>query len=410
MDLLVSHKKYLLAYSGGLDSHVLLHLFASLRDKYSFHLRVIHINHGVSLHAEKWAAHCDKVCRQLNIPFHTETLEQIDVTLNLEEKLRQYRYQLFKNALTENEILLTAHHQNDQAETLLLQLCRGSGLKGLAAMPRLKKFGKGFHARPLLDFTRDDLLKYATDHALSWIDDESNANLHHTRNFIRHEVMPILAKRFPSVTKTLARSADHCAEAQEFIERLTRDTLTNMEGSASGTLSVKKLIQREVNEQQYILREWIQQAGFLLPSMVKMQQMTERLLHARMDKMPHVQWGNAEIRRYRDDLYMMEKMKPHDPSQIIPWDVSKPLIIPHIGTLEPSVITEKKCRTDFKNVTVQFRQGGEMLRLEGRAHRHELKKLFQMWGVLPWLRDRVPLVYVDGVLEVVVGYWGTPET
>lgn len=396
------NKKYLLAYSGGLDSHVLLHIFAELRSSYSYHLSAIHINHSINSHAEQWTEHCAKVCAELNINFITRTLS-ISHSNNLEEQLRQHRYQLLENSLEANAVLLTAHHQNDQAETILLQLCRGAGVSGLAAMPRIKPFGLGFHARPLLDFTREDLLQYANDHQLKWIEDESNNNSQFTRNFLRHEILPLLSKRWPTVTQTLARSAGNCADAQQFIEMSAQQLLKNMQGTISGTLSVKKILLLNQIEQRHVLRAWIDQAKFLMPSTTKMQQILQTLLHARADKMPHVSWGNVEIRRYRDNLFIMPQLTQHDTNQVIPWDLSQPLILPGIGKLEAL------SGHDLKNVTVQFRKGGEMLCLPGRKHHHELKKVFQMWGVLPWLRDRIPLVYKDDTLISVVGYWIAEE-
>lgn len=391
-------KKYLLAYSGGLDSHVLLHLFATIGLEQSLNVRAMYVNHGMSVSSEAWARHCARVCDQLNVGFLHQKICPDDRMLNLEEQLRQSRYQLFQTHLAADEILLTAHHQTDQAETILLQLCRGAGPQGLSAMPRMKPFGQGFHARPLLDFTRETLLHYANHHQLNWIEDESNANSHFTRNFLRHEVMPILKKRWPSVTKALARSAEHCADAQQFIEINTRALLQKAQGRILGTLSVKKVLTLTETEQRQVFRVWIHQAECVLPSTAKLQHMVKSLLQAREDKQPSVQWGNAEIRRYRDDLYVMKTLKNHNPKQVIPWDVSEPLIIPHIGTLKP------KFNSEMKNITVRFRTGGETLQLPGRPHHHELKKLFQQWGVPPWMRDRIPLVYWDEVFIGVVGY------
>ncbi len=410
MDLLVEHvstfvndvgrdRKFLLAYSGGLDSHVLLHIFAS----YKIELTVIYVDHGVNAKSTEWGLHCERTCRDLNIKFIQKKLHKTRDLLNLEEKLRQSRYQLFESLLEKNDILLTAHHQNDQAETLLLQLCRGAGLPGLSAMPRIKTLGQGFHARPLLDFTRDDLLRYAQYHQLNWIEDESNANPQFTRNFLRHEVMPILTKRWPTITNTLARVAENCMDAQRLIDLSTQDLLVETQGGETGTLSVKKLLLLDFVEQRHVLRAWISQVKFLLPSQVKMQQILQTILLAREDKTPCVGWGNVEIRRYRDDLFLMEKLGLHDSKQIIPWDMLKPLVIPNIGILKTDSL-----RTDLKNITVRFRQGGEMLRLPGREHHHQLKKLFQAWGVLPWHRDRIPLVYKDDMLVAVVGYWFDP--
>ncbi|HSW93180.1 MAG TPA: tRNA lysidine(34) synthetase TilS [Gammaproteobacteria bacterium] len=397
------NNNYLLAYSGGLDSHVLLHVFATLRQTEPFQLRAIHIHHGIHPCADQWANHCKKICDQLQTDYFQQTIKPFSDRLNLEEKLRQFRYQLFEACLLPDELLLTAHHQNDQAETILLQLCRGAGLKGLSAMPRIKSFGKSFHARPFLDIARQDLLQYAKQHQLDWIEDESNQNTHHTRNFFRHDIIPVLEKRWPSVIKTLARSAKHCADAKHFMEITTQKIVEKCQGTVSATLSVKKLRDLSDIEQRHVLRDFIQQNGFLLPSVVKLQQIIKNLLLAAEDKMPHVTWGDAELRRYRDDLFLMKKRAPHDPLQVIDWDLSTPLTIPGVGVLTAS------SEAIMSPVTVRFRQGGEMLQLPGRSHRHALKKLFQEWGVLPWLRDLVPLIYADNQLVAVVGYWMAGE-
>lgn len=401
-------RKYFLAYSGGLDSHVLLHLFA----KHNIQLRAIYINHGMNAKSTEWAQHCEQTCRDLNVKFIQQNISEINpLSLsNLEEQLRQSRYQLFQDNLAANEILLTAHHQNDQAETILMQLCRGAGPQGLSAMPKIKSFGQGFHARPLLDFSREDLLQYAKHHKLNWIEDESNLNSHFTRNFLRHEIMPILTKRWPSVTKTLARAAENCADAQQFIELSSEELLTKVQGTVAGTLSVKKILLLKVLEQRHVLRSWIAQAKFSLPSTTKLQQIMQTLLHAREDKMPHVHWGKAEIRRYQDNLFLMRKLGWHDAGQILSWDIAEPLVIPNIGILKADLLSildpaDEPRDVGEEGLQVQFRKGGETLQLPGRLHHHDLKKCFQTWGVPPWLRNRVPLVYLNERLIAVVGFW-----
>lgn len=401
-------RNYYLAYSGGLDSAVLLHVLTTVRTLHPFPLRAIHVNHGMSKQADRWAAHCQKCCLDYQIPLIQKKLEVLPLS-NYEAELREQRYQHFQNTLEKNDILLTAHHQNDQAETILLQLCRGAGPKGLAAMPRIKPFGQGFHARPLLDFTRDELAHYANHHQLNWVEDESNANSELTRNFLRQEVIPLLKKRWPGITKTLARAAENCADAQQFIDATTKSFEEKMQGSLPGTLSVKQLLLHHPTEQRHVLRAWMKQKNFLLPSAVKMQQMRQTILLARMDKMPHVKWGNAEIRRYRDDLFLMKPLLEHDAKQIIPWDLSQPMERLSTGTLHASLTEGQGLRATIKQVTIQFRKGGERVRLSGRSHHYELKKAFQMWGVLPWLRDRIPLLYVDDVLVCVAGLWMNDE-
>jgi len=404
-------RKYWLAYSGGLDSHVLLHLFASVRSIYPIRLQAVYVNHGVSPHAVKWAEHCAQICDALNVEFLPQELiiSPNHSCSSPEDQLRQFRYQLFAKLLAANDMLLTAHHQNDQAETVLLQLCRGAGPQGLAAMPQIKSFSHGLHARPLLDVTRDDLQQYAIHHQLNWIEDESNANPQFTRNFLRHEVMPLLTKRWPTVTQTLARTADNCADAQQFIDMTTQWLLRRVTGTSSESLSVKKILRLDPVQQRHVLRAWIYQANFLLPSTVKMQQILQNVLLARADKMPCVSWGEVEVRRYRDDIFLLPRLSQHDASQMICWNLAEPLMLANVGMLQALPVQGQGLRANIENVTVQFRQGGEMLRLPGRKHRHELKKIFQTWGVLPWLRDRIPLIYLNNMLAVVVGYWVEEE-
>ena len=395
-------RTYWIAYSGGLDSHVLLHLLANMR---FLKLRAVYINHGIHPKATEWALHCEQVCRELNVNFIQQRIEAHDNKLTSpEDQLRQLRYQKLAELISSNEILLTAHHQNDQAETILLQLLRGAGPKGLAAMPKIKPFAKGLHARPLLNFTRAHLMHYAKEHKLQWIEDDSNINTQFTRNFLRQEIMPILTKRFPTVTKMLARSADHCAKTQEFVEETVEQMLTCVRGTFPQTLSIKKLLQLDEAKQKHVLRSWILQANFSLPSQIKMRHILNDMLHARDDKMPHVTWGDAELRRYRDDLFMLPISSEHNATQKIEWNLHESLKVPGVGELRATLKKGQGIRAIFESVTVQFRQGGEVIRLPGRKHHHDLKKLFQLWDVPAWQRDKVPLIYVDDELVAVVGF------
>ena len=398
---------YWIAYSGGLDSHVLLHLFATVRSIYPIKLRAIYINHGISTHAAHWALHCAAVCSDLQIDFTEHSISVTADQKNVfspEDSLRQLRYQCFAELLAPDDALLTAHHQDDQAETVLLQLFRGAGPKGLAAMPRIKSFAQGLHGRPLLDFTRRDLKTYAKQHHLQWVEDESNACVHYTRNFLRHDVLPILLQRWPAITKTLARTADHCAQTQQIIESIIDHDMTDVQGATSRTLSVEKLLRLPQNKQAHVLRTWLLQFNFPLPSMTKMQQLLHDVLLARDDKMPCVAWRGVEIRRYRDELFCLSTLAAQDAAQSFHWNLSEPLCLMNGTMLQATLARGQGLHADIQQVSVRFRQGGEKLRLPGRAHHHDLKKLFQGWGVPPWQRNRVPLIYVENQLAAVVGF------
>lgn len=395
-----------IAYSGGLDSHVLLHLYAQLKNTREINLKAIHINHGLSPNANDWARHCEKVCNQLGIPFIQKKINPATLLVeSLEDQARKQRYQIFAELLQPGDYLLTAHQQDDQAETLLLQMLRGAGPKGLASMPRIKPLGLGFHVRPLLDFSRDDLISYAENHQLLWIDDESNLNVNFTRNFLRHEVLPILKKRWPTVTKTLSRVAENCQEAQQILETIADDDLMLVKGSFENTLSIQKLLELDEIRQRQVIRVWLEQLNFSLPSAVKMQNIQQNILHAKSDKVPIVKFGNVELRRFHDELYALSPIEIIDRDQVITWDFQQPLVLQNNFEMHAKKVIGQGLRADIQQVTVRFRQGGEICRLPGRKHHHELKKLFQQWGVPSWERDRIPLIFLDDELIAVVGYF-----
>lgn len=397
-------KTYWIAYSGGLDSHVLLHVCAELRKHYAILCKAIYINHGLSPNAMAWASHCDAVCRELNIDFISASITiHANQGDSLEAIARDTRYKAFAEYLNAGDVLLTAHHQDDQAETVLLQLMRGAGPKGLAAMPNIKSFAKGLHGRPLLGFSRKALEAYAHHHGLQWIEDESNRNVDFSRNFLRHDILPLLKKRWPSVTDTLSRVAEHCAEAQELIDATMDQHLAWVQCGAG--LSIAMLLTFPAVIQRHVLRRWFLRLRFPIPSAVKMQQIQQTLLKAAEDKLPHIYWGHVELRRYKNVLYAMKRLLVHDDTKSYVWDFSELLVLPNVGHLHAELVAGQGLRKDIKQVTVRFRQGGEFCRLPGREFHHDLKKLFQQWGVPPWERSRVPLLFVAETLIAVVGYY-----
>ncbi|MCE3238754.1 MAG: tilS [Gammaproteobacteria bacterium] len=399
-------KTYWIAYSGGLDSHVLLHLCATLRQQYPLKFKAVHVNHSLSVHAPHWALHCEKICADLNIELIYKIINAKASEGDSPENIaRHYRYQLFSELLGPNSILLTAHQQDDQAETVLIQLLRGAGPKGLSAMPLLKLFAAGFHGRPLLHLSRAELKNYAEEHQLKWIQDESNENKNFTRNFLRHDILPLLKNRWPTVTKTLARVAENCAEAQEIIEHTAEKGLTACCGKQNQTLSVKKLLLLAAMHQRQVLRAWLVKLQFPLPSAAKLRQIQQDFLHAKQDKSPYMHLDTFEIRRYRDDMYAMRCLPKWDPKQIFVWELSQPLMIPSLGKLHAVSTDTSGLRADIKNVTVRFRQGGERCYFPERQCHYLLKHLFQEWGVPPWKRDRLPLLYVEEELIGVVGFF-----
>lgn len=241
---LTATNRFVIGYSGGLDSHVLLHALATLFQEHNYlnRLHVIHINHGLSVNADEWSKHCTTVCQQLKISCEIISLNAKSSRGESPEAIaRTLRYAALAKQLATGDYLLTAHHQDDQAETLLLQLFRGAGLKGLASMPELASFAKGYHLRPLLHFTRADLNAYARKYDLCWVDDESNSDVRYDRNYVRQTLIPHIKQRWPSFAKTLARTAQNCAEGQNLLEILAGQDLQNSQGEIAKTLSISRL-------------------------------------------------------------------------------------------------------------------------------------------------------------------------
>ena len=304
-----------LAYSGGSDSYALLMLCVALRDRYRLKLHAVHVNHQLHPQAQQWADHCRACCQHYTVDYveHTIIVLPQDGT-SIEQVAREKRYALFAQLLGQGEMLLSAHHQDDQAETVLLQLLRGAGPRGLAAMPSIKPLGCGWHARPLLLFAKHQLTDYAQQATSAWqrpytqhgyIEDDSNQDVRYSRNFIRQQVLPLLRQRYPSASKTLARSARHCAEQQAVLSELAESLYQQAQGQQPGTLSRQALLSLSAPMQRLVLRTWISQQGCILPSTVRMASIQRQLLQARSACRLCISWGKVSLRLFRNELYLV---------------------------------------------------------------------------------------------------------
>lgn len=410
-DFIAQHeqvKTFWVGLSGGLDSQVLLALMNAMRTEQHCDVRAIHIHHGLSPNADAWAMHCKTTCQQYGMDYHEHRIQiPHQKGDSLENAAREMRYAIFAEYLNPGDILLTAHHQDDQAETVLLQLLRGAGPKGLAGMPLLKPFAKGLHARPFLQVTRDQLQNYALTQQLQWVDDESNQDQSLTRNYIRHTILPTLRTRWPTAASMLARSAKHCADQQRVLDGLSQSLFANVLGSQQDTLSVERLLQLSDEEQRCVLRSWIHAAGYPLPNTKKLATIQHSVLKAAWDRSPCVAWGQVQLRRFRDDLHLMQSLMPFDSQWHAHWDLQGPLSLPDKRQLFTAPSTNGGLSPDIHEITVRYRQGGEKVDFPGRG-RLTLKNLFQEWRVLPWERDRIPLLYVGECLVAVLGYFMSP--
>ena len=440
---LASYHTLLVGFSGGLDSTVLLHRLASepaLANK----LSVVHIHHGLSPNADAWLQHCQTICASLSLPLTTRHIE-FEQHANIEENARQARYEVFASLLSNNSGLLLAHHADDQAETVLLQLLRGTGVDGLAAMPAVKPLGCGDLLRPFLQHSRASLEAYACLHQLSWIDDESNQDsISFSRNYLRHQVMPLLRARWPGAVKNLARTATHCQQAKNNLHALADLDCAELAGN---TLSLSALapilssprrrgsIPDAVSEPQSgwipalagttakssdetmiqtstlntcdsprianVLRVWLGNNQIKLPSTHTFNRIITEVILACEDAVPCVEWDGICVRRYQDTLYLLT-------TEV----VSHPISMEWLQFPDPLQWGEAfLCATSVKKglhvpagsrVSVRVRQGGELFYWRGQTK--ALKKLLQEWHIPPWNRDRVPLIYVDDELAAVVGF------
>ncbi|MCW8921447.1 MAG: tRNA lysidine(34) synthetase TilS [Sedimenticola sp.] len=398
---------YLVGFSGGLDSQVLLHALVALQSQLSQPIRAVHTDHGLQPQSADWAAHCRLICDTYQIPL-------TDCQLNLkplkgeslEAVAREARYRAFAQELNPGEMLLTAHHQDDQVETLLLQLLRGAGLSGLAAMPELTGFAQGFHARPLLGYSRADLEAYAREQGLEWIEDGSNLDRSFDRNYLRHEVLPLLMNRWPATAKTVSRSARHCAEADHLLDDLLGEKLEPLIQSHDGSLSIQGLQELPRHYVGPLLRVWIKCRNFRLPDTVTLGRIVNEVLPAPPDSNPLVRWSGAEVRRYRDRLYLSSPLAEFDSGLKIPWKGESTLVLPGgLGRLEFSSQTPLSALflSNSSHYTIRFRTGGECCRPVGRGLQKRVKHLLQEHCVLPWMRDRIPLLDIDGEIAAVIG-------
>lgn len=412
-----------LAYSGGVDSQVLLHLLYQIQQQpelhgsFQFNLSAVYIDHQLQAESSAWAEHCAQQCATFNIPFQSIAVDaRARSGESPEAAARAARYGAFKNNIIQPGMcLLTAQHQDDQAETVLIQLLRGAGAAGLSAMPELCAFAEGWHARPLLHISQQAIHAYAQQHQLKWVEDPSNQLAHYDRNFLRQQIMPALQQRWPSVNKTLGRFARQQAENNGLLEELALidlDTLLQSDDS----IELDALRQLTSARARNALRYWLKTRQVSMPSSALLAQLLQQIQADSHDNHLCIGWGNNELRRFRDALYLC-RASEHNPQQVIAWNGRQPLELSSLGKKLELVSAQTTAQTDYvlkaelldAPLSIRFRQGGERIQPAGRQGHRDLKKLFQEASVPEWQRERVPLLYAGEQLVAVVGYWLADE-
>ncbi len=437
--LLPQHSHILIGLSGGVDSVVLLHLLNSLASHFDWRLSALHVHHGISPNADAWAASCADLCRRYGIPLH---VERVDIAPlrdehGIEAAARKLRHAAFAGYSC--DFVALAHHADDQAETLLLQLLRGAGIKGVAAMPVLSKVEGpvlsrvegpvlskvegpvlsrvegavvkpartqgGAIVRPLLDIPRSALIEYAQQHALQWVEDESNADDRYPRNFLRHRLLPLLREKFPAYRQTLTRSAQHFAEAGELLDELAQQD--GAQALSMHTLDVVVLRSLSRQRAKNLLRYFLHMRGAPMPQEVQLDDMLRQLLEARADAAVCVRFGAWQVRRYQGKAYALPEPGEFDPGFERAWngegDVHWPALNAQLRFTQSLGEGIRLARLRLAPVTLRLRRGGEALRPHPHAATRSLKNLLQEHRIPPWQRERLPLLYCGDELVSVVG-------
>lgn len=395
------------AFSGGRDSSVLVHALAGIRAGQSLTVRALHVHHALHPEADAWARHCSDFCAAREVPL---TVLRLATPRNqgrgLEAAAREARYAALAEALKPGEWLLTAHHQDDQLETLLLHLIRGSGVTGLAAIPVAGGLGHGRLLRPLLGVSAAEIQAWALAESLQWLEDPMNRDLRLDRNYLRAEILPRLRSRWPAVAGAAGRSAALAAEAADLLADLAR--LDAGDVVIDGRVSVQALGGLPPARQRNLVRHLVRQRAWPALPERRLRECLPQLIQSSAERHPVLAWGGHAIRRYRGWLYLLDESRGVTlPSAPVCWDGQGMLAL---GGVRGHLRLENAIGTGLKaelagDLAVGFRTGGEWVQVRGDPHHRTLKYLFQSQGVVPWMRCHVPLIHAGGRLAAVGDLW-----
>jgi len=410
---------YVVAYSGGVDSHVLLLLCKEL----NISVRAVHVHHGIQDCADEWVKHCQNSCKELDVE-----LDVIYVDANKkkgespEETARNVRYQALQQCLLPDDVLLTAQHLDDQAETLLLQLFRSASSAGLSAMPATRTVGNHLHLRPLLSFSRNEIETFAKQNSLNWVEDPSNLDTAIERNFIRKNILPLLIERWPEVKSKLSTVASLQANNLDVLEDMAAIDLANALSVSArsevtifevvSVLSLDRLKLLSSSRLLNLLRYWIIKTLQIKPTKNLLEEIENSLINTKLDASPDITYSGFAFKKYQENLYLIKSNNVAANLKEFGWNPSGPL---DLSELNIQLTTQSSLNNGLSNklldesLHIRFRKGGEKFHPTGRRHSQSLKKLFQEGNIPPWERDVIPLVYLEDKLIAVCGLWVSQE-
>ncbi len=408
LNYLTEASRLYIAFSGGMDSHVLLHLCASIT-AFKEKITAVYVDHGLQKEAENWSKHCQTTAAELGVSFMALRVNaSARQGESPEEAARNARYKALKPLVGIDDLLLLAHHKEDQLETVLLQLFRGSGLRGLSGMPQRIEFGKGFILRPLLEVSKLDMTDYAEKQQLNWVEDPSNQACNFDRNFMRHTILPLLKQRWPSLDKTVSRSAQHCSDAQQLLNESLSDLFNLAYNPFDQSIELQKLEALTSRQINWVLRHWFETLRLKPPRQKVLQAIVEQLIQAAEDAKPKIQHQDHFILRYKQKLFCLAAQTFQRELHGIVWPAQNTVLLLANGyslTLVKAESGISKQLWHTAKVTVSSRQGGEKIKLPGRNNHHDLKKLYQEAQIPPWERDVRPLILLNNQLAAVAGLW-----
>ncbi|MGF1754469.1 tRNA lysidine(34) synthetase TilS [Vibrio makurazakiensis] len=402
----VSPKRLVLAYSGGVDSQVMLELMVNYREHNpSVECFAVHVHHGLSDNADFWAQHCSEQCKKVNVPLVIESVTlDLSQSESIEKLARDARYQALDKNVQAGDLLLTGQHSDDQVETFLLALKRGSGPKGLASMAVRKRFGLGELVRPLLGVPRCDIEQYAEQHKLNWIEDESNQDQRFERNFVRHQVTPQLVERWPTFRDSVRRSAELCAEQEMLLDELLNDHL-QLAVQPDMSLSIAALSEHSSLLRSRLIRMWLSQLECQMPSQKQLLLIWQEVALAQVDANPELVLAGGTIRRFANKLYLVAKV-----SDVSSWQsevkINQSLELP--DSLGKVILSNQglgriRLPEHPDELSIIFNPEGLSAHPVDRGHSRKLKKLFQEYQVPSWLRRRTPILMYKGKVVAVAG-------